>query len=63
VAKQRLEDDLAKGIHPAKNRTYALYLAVKARAEPIQLPHLVLDTGQMTVEACLQRCLLYLQSR
>jgi hypothetical protein len=63
IAQQRLEDDLASGVHPAKNRTYALYLAVKARAEPIPLPHLVLDTGQLTVEECIQRCLLYLRSR
>jgi hypothetical protein len=45
VSRQRLEHDLAQGHHPAKNRTYDLYLAVKEEAEPITAPHLVLDTG------------------
>ena len=35
VAKRRLEDDLSRGEHPARNRTFQLYLDVKARAEPI----------------------------
>lgn len=61
VARQRLEQDLAAGTHPAKNRTYALYLAVKARAEPIGGPHLVLDTGRLPVEECVQQCLAYLK--
>ncbi len=60
VARARLEADLARGAHPAKNRTYDLYLAVKASAEPIPFPHLVLDTGRLSVEACVGRCLAYL---
>ena len=55
VAKKRLEDDLASGQHLAKNRTFALHLAVKARAEPITVPHLVLDTGKMTLEECVEQ--------
>jgi adenylylsulfate kinase len=62
VARARLEADLARGKHPAGNRTYALYLAVKARAEPIPLPHLVLDTGTTPLEECVERCLGYLRS-
>lgn len=61
VARQRLEQDLAEGQHPAKNRTFALYQAVKARAEPILVPHLILDTGTMAVDECVQRCLAYLR--
>ncbi|OAI54996.1 hypothetical protein AYO44_13810 [Planctomycetaceae bacterium SCGC AG-212-F19] len=61
VAQKRLEHDLAGGHHPAKNRTYALYLAVKAKAEPITVPHLVLETGMMTLEDCVGRCLDYLR--
>jgi predicted kinase len=61
IARQRLEQDLSAGTHPARNRTYALYLAVKEKAEPIQVPHLVLDTGEMSVEECVQRGLGYLR--
>jgi len=61
VARQRLEHDLASGTHSAKNRTYALYLAMKEKAEAIQVPHLVLDTGKMTVDECVQQCLGYLR--
>jgi dephospho-CoA kinase len=61
VTKKRLQDDLALGTHPARNRTYALYMALKARAEPIRVAHLVLDTGVMPLEECVQRCLAYLQ--
>ena len=62
VARQRLEDDLASGTHLAKNRNFDLYLAVKARAEPITVPHLVVDTGKMTLDECVQRSLEYLRS-
>ena len=61
VVRQRLEHDLASGTHPAKNRDFALYLKVKAQAEPIQVPHLVLDTGTTPFEECVQRCLRYLR--
>jgi predicted kinase len=61
VARARLEGDLARGAHPARNRTYALYLEVKARAEPIPLPHLVLDTGEVPLEECVGRCLAHVR--
>jgi predicted kinase len=61
VASQRLEHDLASGQHPAKNRTFALYLTVKEKAESIAIPHLVLDTGTLSLEECVQRSLAYLQ--
>lgn len=60
VARRRLEKDLAEGSHPAGNRTFALYLSLKAAAEPITLPHLVLDTGRTPPEECVRRCLAYL---
>lgn len=62
VARKRLEDDLASGTHPAKNRNFDLYLAVQARAEAITVPHLVLETSTMDLEECVQRCLAYLRS-
>jgi len=60
VAKRRLEQDLAEGNHPAGNRTFALYLSLKAAAEPITLPHLVLDTGRTLLDECVRQCLDYL---
>jgi predicted kinase len=61
VARGRLERDLAADVHPAKNRTFALYLAVKARAEPLTLPRLVLDTGAVPLDECVRRALEYLR--
>jgi adenylylsulfate kinase len=60
VARERLERDLAEGRHPAGNRTFDLYQSLKAAAEPIPLPHLVLDTGKTPPEECVRRCLEYL---
>jgi predicted kinase len=61
VARQRLERDLASGTHPARNRTFDLYLTVKESAVPITVSHLVLDTGQMTLEQCVECSLAYLR--
>jgi predicted kinase len=60
VARERLEKDLADGRHPAGNRTFALYLSLKAGAEPMPVPHLVLDTGKTPLEDGVRRCLEYL---
>ena len=62
VARNRLEHERTLGRHLAGNRTYDLYLDVKARAEPITIPHLVLDTGRLPLEDCVSRCLAYLRS-
>lgn len=62
VAQRRLEHDLATAHHPAGNRSYDLYKEVQARAEPIAVPHLTLDTGQLSVEACVEHCLEYLKA-
>lgn len=61
MLRERLQRDLARGEHPARNRTYALYLERKAAAEPITVPHLVLDTGATTGEECVRQCLEYLK--
>ncbi len=62
TARRRLEADLADGSHPARNRTFELYLALKATAEPIAVPHLTLDTGRRPPEECVARCLEFLRS-
>src|SRR5215470_9281940 len=50
-ARKRLEQDKE---HVAANRTFALYLEVKARFEEITLPKAVIDTDQ-PIEACVQK--------
>jgi predicted kinase len=60
VARQRIEGDLHTGIHPAANRTYQLYMDLKAKAEPIVIDHLVIDTGKASLERCVEHCLEYL---
>jgi predicted kinase len=60
VARERLERDLAAATHPARNRTFELYLAVKARSEPIPIPHLTLDTGTTPLDECVRRALAHL---
>jgi adenylylsulfate kinase len=62
VARRRLEADQASGGHPAGNRTFALYLSLKAAAEPLTVPRLVLDTGRLPLEECVRRCLDYLRA-
>jgi adenylylsulfate kinase len=60
VARRRLEEDRARGSHPAGNRTFALYLSLTAEREPIPAPRLVLDTGAVSPEECVGQCLRYL---
>jgi predicted kinase len=42
--------------HPAHNRTFALYLEVKARFEPITYPKTIIDTDQ-PIEQCIEQAL------
>jgi predicted kinase len=46
IAKARIEEQSASGSHAANNRSFQLYLAVKARFEAITLPKTVIDTSQ-----------------
>jgi predicted kinase len=59
VIRQRLEVDVAEGRHPAQNRTFAMYCQVKAAADPITIPHLVVDTSR-PLEECVEDCLTYI---
>lgn len=61
TARQRLEQDVAQGSHLAQNRNFELYLAIKARFEPIERPKLVIDTDQ-ALAACVEAGLAYLRS-
>jgi predicted kinase len=61
VAQERLTRDAAAGTHPAANRTADLHAAVKATAEPLIVPRLVLDTGRQGEDECVKRALEYVQ--
>ena len=56
LAKQRLSNDVNRKEHPAGNRDYQLYLAVRDRFETITYPKTVIDTSQ-ELEACVQLAL------
>jgi predicted kinase len=52
-AKQRLDRDLDTS-HPAANRTFALYLEVKNRFEPIIYPKTIINTDA-ALETCIEQ--------
>jgi len=56
TARHRLEADAEARAHPAGNRNFELYLALKSRFETIVHPKTVIDTGQ-PVEVCVARAL------
>jgi predicted kinase len=60
TAKYRLEHDATLNAHPAGNRTFELYLAVKARFETITHAKTVIDTDQ-PLEVCVEQGLTALQ--
>ena len=60
VAEARLVAD--KGSHPAANRTVELYREVRGRFEPIERPHLELETSR-PMEECVKAALGYLRDR
>ncbi len=53
TARHRLAADTEGGIHPAGNRDFQLYAAVKARFEAITHPKRVIDTDQ-ELEGCVR---------
>jgi predicted kinase len=61
VAEGRLGRDAAGPGHPAANRTVALYCSLKAQAEPLRVPRLVIDTGADDLAACVDRALAYVR--
>jgi adenylylsulfate kinase len=54
IARQRLEEQLALGSHPAANRDFQLYLEVKSRFEAIISPKAVIDTGR-PLKSCVEQ--------
>lgn len=60
IARDRISRDAEQGLHPAGNRTPGLHSEVKAHAEPLTIPRLVLDTGFIAPSECLARAVAYL---
>ncbi|GAC1366648.1 MAG: AAA family ATPase [Ktedonobacteraceae bacterium] len=61
TARQRLAVATdAEAQHPADNRNYALYLSIKARFEPIELPRLVVNTDNDLAQ-CLSTSIAYIR--
>lgn len=58
LAEARLDEDRAAGSHPAANRDSSLYRTIRATADPIDPPKLVVDTGLPT-PACVAQCVAY----
>jgi hypothetical protein len=52
-ARRRLDAE-PDASHPARNRTFTLYLEVKARFDPIAYPKIIVDTDQ-SLDECLAR--------
>jgi adenylylsulfate kinase len=51
IARARLERDAREGRHPARNRDWALYRAVRDSFEPVARPRVLIDTGR-PLEEC-----------
>jgi adenylylsulfate kinase len=62
TARARLARDIARGLHPAENRNFALYQRLKDEAEPIEEPKLVVDTGEVAPEPAVRQCIAFLTS-
>jgi predicted kinase len=60
TARWRLERAAARARHPAANRDYRLYLALKAHREPIREPKLVVNTDN-DLSHCLDQCISYIK--
>ncbi len=61
IALRRLELARAEGTHTAGNRDAGLYWRLKAAAEILDMPHLVVST-ERTLDDCVAECLTYLAS-
>lgn len=57
-ARERLHKD--KGIHPAKDRNFAMYSKSRASADTIVEPRLTLDTDALSEDECGRRAIAYI---
>jgi predicted kinase len=63
IARTRIAAAHAAGTHLAGNRTPQMYTQAKARAVPLTVERLVLDTGALALEECVSRAIEYLENR
>lgn len=59
--RKRLENDTARGFHLAANRSYPMFLKMRANADPLIIPRLVVDTDRPLNE-CVSACLEYIKN-
>ncbi len=59
VARGRIERDAISGNHLASNRSYTLYLRLRDSADPLEVPHLTVNTDE-PVEVSVDKCIEYL---
>lgn len=59
LAEARIEQDRAAGSHPAANRDPSLHRSIRATADLVSPPKLVVDTAR-PLPACLAECVAYL---
>ena len=57
---RRLEQDVMERRHLAANRSFEMFLAMRARADPLVVPHLVVDTDR-PLPVCLAESLEYIK--
>lgn len=63
TVRARLERDVASGVHVARNRSFELYRALAASADPIAGEKLVLETDHAAPERLVELCLGWLRER
>ena len=57
--RQRLEKDVSQGSHLAANRSFEMFLAMRARADPLIVPRQVINTDHPLNE-CVDTCMEYI---
>ena len=55
VVRTRLESDLRAASHPARDRTFQRYLDLRREAQPLSVPHLVVDTHALALAEQVRR--------
>lgn len=62
AVRERLERDARERVHPAADRSFALYERLREAAEPIAGPKLVLATDERPLEELVEAALAHLQA-
>jgi adenylylsulfate kinase len=63
IARERLERDRELGAHPARDRDFALYMKLKAQAQPLGFAHLKLATDSQSPEELAAAAVAWIRSR